>query len=83
MGKKLSDNQKTLMLAMISDFEELEQTFEVRNLTQIIMEVYNAGKYMDNQTEILNGIRDLWKRKIYDEGNSCWDYLQNGTLLNK
>jgi hypothetical protein len=78
MGKRLTDGQRDLIMAMLEDFSNETQVLELISIQNTLTEIYNRGSYRDDETQNLNDIREIWKRVIYDKGNSCWEYLTKG-----
>jgi hypothetical protein len=77
---KLTDDQKDLLLAMIEDINQLDD--ETNDSTMnALMKVYNDGGYMGGTKLYLNGVRDWWLKRIYNEGNSCWHDLRETIKL--
>lgn len=82
MITKLTDDQKDLIMAIIYDLDNIEDSEHIENLNMksLLMKIYNDGKYEHIHRETLNSIREFWMVNIYKKGYSTWDYIRESPV---
>ena len=82
MMYKLTDDQKDLIMTIMYDLDNIEDSeiIENINMKSMLMYIYNNGKYEDSHREILNSIREFWMNNIYNKGYSTWDYIRESPV---
>lgn len=79
---KLTDDQKDLIMAILYDLDNIEDSEHIENLNMksLLMKIYNDGKYEDIYRDTLNSIREFWMVNIYNKGYSTWDYIRESPV---
>ncbi len=82
MEYKLTDDQKDLIMTIMYDLDNIEDSeiIENINMKSMLMYIYNNGKYDDIHRDTLNTIREFWMTSIYNKGYSTWDYLRESPV---
>jgi hypothetical protein len=82
MEYKLTDDQKDLIMTIMYDLDNIEDSeiIENINMKSMLMYIYNNGMYEDSHKEILNSIREFWINNIYKKGYSTWDYIRETSV---
>lgn len=82
MITKLTDDQKDLIMAILYDLDNIEDSEHIENLNMksLLMKIYNDGKYEDIYRDTLNSIREFWMVNIYNKGYSTWDYIRESPV---